>query len=334
MKSSNIKNSENLIVEITSNCNLHCPQCPRFDAEGNLAKYLEPSNLNFEMFSKNFKFDQLPNLKHVKLEGDYGDALMHPDVNKFIDFFQPLPSIELVTNGSLRSKIWWEKVANYKNLSITFSIDGLEDTNHVYRINSKFSKIIENATAFISAGGSANWKFIVFKHNQHQIDQARELALNLGFKQFEVIHTNRSWFLGRTWPVKISGEYQYTIEPSDIVKDRSTAGVWTAINFFKKNKNLNEKITCLAALQKNFYINHKGHVMPCCASSGLTWQDNIAARLWKKLIGTVDQIDITKNSLEDIFASDFYANKLDNSLGDENSVHPVCISTCANKLKK
>jgi MoaA/NifB/PqqE/SkfB family radical SAM enzyme len=329
MKSTDLTSSKELLLEITSHCNLHCPQCPRFDVEGNLNKYLTPSNLDFNQFSKNFDFNLVPDLKFITFEGDYGDALMHPDVNEFINFFRHLPNIELITNGSLRSKNWWRDLAKYTNLTVTFSIDGLEDTNHIYRINSKFNKIIENAEAFISAGGRAHWKFIVFKHNQHQIDQAKKLAADLGFKNFKTQHTNRSWFQGRQWPVKISGEYQYTIEPSDIVKDQTTVNVAEAITFFQKHKKLDSKISCQTANQKSFYINHKGHVLPCCMSSGLTWQDNLASRLWLKLIGNIDSIDITKNSLKDIFNSNFYTSVLDRSLSDQNTVHAVCVSSCA-----
>ena len=46
-----------------------------------------------------------------------------------------------------------------------FAIDGLEDTNHIYRRNTDWVKIVQNATAYIAAGGRAEWDFIVFAHN-------------------------------------------------------------------------------------------------------------------------------------------------------------------------
>ena len=33
---------------------------------------------------------------------------------------------------------------------------------------------------YIKAGGVARWEFLVFKHNQHQIEEARQLANELG----------------------------------------------------------------------------------------------------------------------------------------------------------
>ena len=57
------------------------------------------------------------------------------------------------------------------NGRVDFNIDGLQDTNHVYRKNTNFEKIIDNASAYIRMGGIAEWNYIVFKHNQHQIDK-------------------------------------------------------------------------------------------------------------------------------------------------------------------
>jgi hypothetical protein len=44
----------------------------------------------------------------------------------------------------------------------------LEDTNHLYRENVEWKKIMENARAFISAGGTAHWDMLIFDHNKHQ----------------------------------------------------------------------------------------------------------------------------------------------------------------------
>ena len=65
-----------------------------------------------------------------------------------------------------------------------FSIDGLEDTNHLYRRNVKWEKVIENARSFITAGGKAHWDMLVFEHNKHQVDEAKSYANKLGFVWF------------------------------------------------------------------------------------------------------------------------------------------------------
>ena len=75
-------------------------------------------------------------------------------------------SIEVVTNGSIKKANWWAELALKAN--VVFSIDGLEDTNHIYRVGAQWDKIMANAEAFIAAGGNATWQYIVFRWNAHQ----------------------------------------------------------------------------------------------------------------------------------------------------------------------
>ena len=42
----------------------------------------------------------------------------------------------------------------------------------------------DDMKSFIGAGGAAQWEYLVFKHNQHQVDDAKKLAIELGFKGF------------------------------------------------------------------------------------------------------------------------------------------------------
>ena len=56
----------------------------------------------------------------------------------------------------------------------------------MYRRMTNFDKIMDNANAFISAGGNAHWKMIEFEHNKHQIEEARELARKMGFTHFTI----------------------------------------------------------------------------------------------------------------------------------------------------
>ena len=80
---------------------------------------------------------------------------------------------------------------NKPNGKIDFGIDGLEDTNHLYRRGVSFEKAINNAQAFIKTGGKAQWNYIVYKHNEHQIGQAKLLSEIIGFDKILFRGTGR-----------------------------------------------------------------------------------------------------------------------------------------------
>ena len=96
------------------------------------------------------------------------------------------PNIELGmnTNGSLKPGTYWTllgAILNQPRDYVVFSIDGLEDTNHLYRVNSEWHRVMENARCFIDAGGSAHWDMLVYKHNEHQVESVKNLGKSLGF---------------------------------------------------------------------------------------------------------------------------------------------------------
>lgn len=317
-------------IESTSYCNLHCPQCARFDEHGYLNKYLVPEHLDFDKFTKNFSLSDLPNLKEIEFQGEHGDAIMHPEITKFLDYFQTVPEIMIFTNGSLRSPAWWAKLAKYPNLTVTFSVDGLQDTNHIYRINSDFDKIMANAKSFIDAGGNAIWKFLVFQHNEHQVEQAEKLSHDMGFKQFLCVPTDRNWSATGVWPVKIEGVYQYSIQRSSASKKTVKPVPIVALEKFKKIvETAPEKISPRCWLyQGRLYITYTGHVIPCCMTSGLTWQNDMSGRLWQRIVGDLDQVDIYKNNFADIINGDFFQHRLEQSFASETTIHPRCTTFC------
>ena len=75
---------------------------------------------------------------------------------------------------------------------VFFSLDGVGNKSlQNYRVGADFYKILDNARAFIDTGGKAMWRMIKFKHNEHQIERAREIANEMGFWQFITVNSNR-----------------------------------------------------------------------------------------------------------------------------------------------
>jgi MoaA/NifB/PqqE/SkfB family radical SAM enzyme len=318
---------KSICIEATSHCNLHCPQCQRFDHDGFLNKDLTLAHLDFNILINNIDIDQLTSLKSVTFEGDHGDILMHPHARDMIEFFAGRCIVNVVTNGSLRSLKWWAELAKIKNVQVTFSIDGLSDTNSIYRLKSSFEKIIENAQSFINAGGHASWKFIVFKHNEHQQETARQLAKQLGFKHFSTINTSRSWWQGDSWPVKLDGVFLHNIHPASQVVHFDKQSYKQTIDKIKNKTAVNPEKNCWLT-KGEIYINYMGYVMPCCMTSAKTWQNDIESKMWRRLVGNIDLLNLNHHCLSKILKSEFYTNKLKNSFAGTPYVHPTCISYC------
>jgi len=131
--------------------------------------------------------------------GNYGEPTAHPDCLEILRWFRSngTKNVSFSSNGSSRDPDFWREAAhiingkgsrgnikNYYGGRVTFSIDGLADTNHLYRIGANWDKLMANVEAFISAGGRARWQMILMSHNEHQLQDAKALAKKLGFSEF------------------------------------------------------------------------------------------------------------------------------------------------------
>ena len=177
-----------LHLESTDVCNLACPVCSReINTEFNKNK---KHHLSIDQILNHLTDFDISQLDKMFMCGNYGDPAAGLHTIEIYNYFRNInPTIELGmnTNGSLKPGSYWTSLGSILNQSrdyVVFSIDGLEDTNHIYRINSDWHKIMENARCFIDAGGSAHWDMLVYKHNEHQVDACEQLAKDLGFKWF------------------------------------------------------------------------------------------------------------------------------------------------------
>ena len=192
MEKFSYQNIKILQAEISNYCNSSCPQCPRNVFGGKIIPNLPLRKWKVTELDRMFRVGFVQNLTMLYLCGTYGDPMTHPQVIKIIDWFRdrnPNIQIGIHTNGGVG------RIEDYKELAkkvnfIGFGIDGLSDTNHLYRRHTHWLSIMDRARAFIDAGGKAIWDYIVFEHNQHQVEQARTLAGTLGFLEFNVKKTS------------------------------------------------------------------------------------------------------------------------------------------------
>jgi MoaA/NifB/PqqE/SkfB family radical SAM enzyme len=189
---------DRLELEFNNTCFLYCGGCgrtynPKIEASGKRIMSLED-------IKRFFPPDFCKQLHWFLSCGNYGEPAAHPDALDILRWFRDngTKNVSFSSNGSSRDPKFWKEAAeiingpggskgnikNYYGGRVTFSIDGLEDTNHLYRIGAKWDKLMANTEAFINAGGRARWQFITFNHNSHQLQRAKDMAKELGFSEF------------------------------------------------------------------------------------------------------------------------------------------------------
>jgi MoaA/NifB/PqqE/SkfB family radical SAM enzyme len=186
-----------LHIEITSQCNAVCPLCRRYSYAGyEVIPSINKSQVwTLDDIKRKLPPEDLAGIEILMLNGNFGDFIMHPEplgiLRYFVEHCSLTEPILISTNGSGRNVKFWKELATIPNIQVMFAIDGLEDTNHLYRRETDFNKIITNAKAFIDAGGDATWIMTVFRHNEHQIDACLEMSKALKFNTFTARDNSR-----------------------------------------------------------------------------------------------------------------------------------------------
>jgi len=335
-------------IEITNNCQASCPMCSR-NVNGGLSNPLiKNQNWSLDDFKHIMSSEVLEQITSYYFCGNFGDPILNNELISMCQYsneIAPDVYISIYTNGSARDIKWWINLAQSlpKKHRVVFALDGLSDTHSIYRIGTNFEKIIENASAFISAGGNAEWAFIKFKHNQHQVEEAKELSKKIGFNTFQVKHSTR--FIGepKLDVLDKEGKFKYFIEPSD---DDNLKYIDNSIIDNYKHIVKNSNIDCIVKKNKSIYIDHLGDVYPCCwiASSPFTYHnlnDGVRSirieidKEYQKIIdrlGSKDQINANARSLIDIINDDRWQLVWENIWKEKASI--TCARTCGNVNKK
>lgn len=231
--------------EISNYCNLACPSCAREPRKKN-ALAVNDKTLSFNIIKERFISAELPNLEQISFCGNIDEPTIHPELEEILIYFcenWPNAYVSISTNGSTRNVSFWKRLAEisvkYPNYTTTFAIDGLEDTNHIYRIGSNWKKIENNLKAYFSIqGAKADWQFVVFDHNNHQIEDVKIRAKEYGFNRVNLRYS------GRTNLDKV------TVFTKEIHKE-STEVVCRAQHTVR-------------TLAPSMYVSYTGDVTPCC----------------------------------------------------------------------
>ena len=306
VKTWNYKQINQIHIELSNNCNAMCPMCPRQTA-GRIKEYSLHS-ISLDEFQKWLPPDFIRKIRVWIFCGTRGDPMMCLElleILKYILSINPAAKFHMNTNGSTRNSAFWTELGKIMSVrfkrGVVFSLDGLEDTNHLYRRNVNWKRVMENAKTFIAAGGQAHWEFLIFKHNEHQLAEAEAQAKEMGFVHFVPKKALGFAQSGTTPAYDKDGKVIYLVEAPTLTENQNYIGVNTVPEFDNlnaeecvRNDTVWEQTTLASALnisnrfvtseevsnlknaviqcrsidgdrqEHEFYIGADGIVSPCC----------------------------------------------------------------------
>lgn len=314
----NFNELKTIHIELTNNCQASCPMCTRNIHSGLNNPLLKLVEWSLDEFKSIINQHVINTIDKIYFCGNFGDPMLHDDLIEICEYLkQSKPSlmISIHTNGGARKTSWWQELARAmpKNHMVHFAIDGLEDTHHLYRVGTKYSTVVRNARAFIDAGGRAEWVFIKFKHNEHQVDECRRLAEEYKFETFQLKNSSRFLIEPKYDVLDKEGNVTHIVEPptESIIKFMPRE----VIDSYKEVVK-SAKIDCFVKQQKEIYIDAYKTITPCCwvgSTPYITYDTNIGFEVSSVLKNQYSQLVSELGGLDKLNAM----NGIDTVISDE-----------------
>ncbi len=235
-------------LEACSLCQLNCVECPVRKAE----KYAPADWLGYLKFKDFKKFvDDNDFIERIELS-QKGEIFLNPELDEIIEYAH-LKNIFLTANTGVNlntvSEKTLENLVRYKFGKLTVSLDGATgETYKIYRRGGDFDVVIDNIKKinyfkekYNSEFPKLTWQFILFGHNEHEIELAKERArgLNMG--------------------IKFKQNYSPKYSP---IKNIKLIEAQTGLKLTQNNKNKHLINPCLAML-KTPQIGYNGDLLGC-----------------------------------------------------------------------
>ena len=285
-------------IEPTTYCNLRCPQCP-----SGLRSFSRPTGkIDYALFKK--VIDELyPKLMYLILYFQ-GEPFLHRDILAMIRYAnQHKLYTATSTNAHQITSAYAREIVESGLDRLIVSLDGTsQDTYEQYRVGGQLEKVLaginhlcEWKTKLRSKTPHLIIQFLVFKQNEHQVDQVLKL------KKLEGVDEVR---------LKTAQIYDFA-QGSDLLPVQEKYRRYTTESggkFRIKNKLLNH---CWK-MWHSCVITWDGGVAPCCfdkdakyrlgnlnsESFQSIWQGEAYHSFRKRILGGRKQIDICQNCTE------------------------------------
>lgn len=313
-------------------------------------RHITNAELSIDDCKKIFSPDFIRQLDAMYMCGNLGDPIVARDTLEVFKYFRehnPTMWLSMNTNAGAKTVEWWEELAKVINNkgAVIFSVDGLHDTNHLYRQNVVWDNVERNMRAFINTGGRARWDFLIFKHNEHQVAEAEALSKEWGCEKFQKKKSGRFIVAsGETSKETHQAQNRKGEKTTIIAKPKSIDNQNIALlkqNEIEKSygsmRDYYDKcsIKCKAVEKNEIFVTAEGLLMPCCWTAGRMYKwwhkDYRIEQIWDHIdaAGGKDGINIIENSIKDAMSGNLLTSIVDS--WNKTSIRDGKLGVCAMK---
>ena len=339
-------------LEITQGCQASCPMCDRNQNGGVLNPHINLDELTLEDCQRIFSPEFIRQLNTMYMCGNLGDPIVARDTLEVFRYFRqhnPKMWLSMNTNAGARDTEWWTELAKIFNGkgAVIFSVDGLEDTNHLYRQGVKWSIVENSMRSFIAAGGRARWDFLIFEYNQHQVDTARSLSEAMGFEKFVAKKTGRfvtAKFDKKEQHQAVNRRGEQTVvlkKPSEEFQNPALKKYDSVVEKYGTIDDYHDlaEIICKVKDEGNLFITAEGLALPCCWTAGRMYKwfnsDPYVEQIWQYIeqAGGKSALD-ARQGLDRVFATGIF-NSIEASWSKSSCAEgklKVCAMKCGKEL--
>lgn len=284
-------------IEPTTSCNLRCPQCP-----SGLRSFSRPTGMLQQPVFERI-IDELHETTGYVTLYFQGEPYLN---TRFLDMVRYAARHKMYTATSTNAHYLNQENARKTVESgldrLIISIDGTsQETYSKYRVGGQLEKVLEGTRQLIlakkemkSATPHIIWQFIVFRHNEHELDEIRKLA-----DEYEIDEL----------AIKSAQIYDYE-NGSEMIPELEEFSRYKKEGDGYRFKN--ELLNHCWRLWHSCVITWDGKVVPCCFDKDGTyqlgnlsdfsfhtiWQSDQYRAFRKQILKGREHIDICKNCSE------------------------------------
>jgi MoaA/NifB/PqqE/SkfB family radical SAM enzyme len=209
-------------LDISHRCILRCPQCIRQKTSSQ-----DQIRRSFDLEEENFQ--KILNYYEIGITfcGQISDPIYHPNFLNFLKICHGKgKAIRIATNGSGKSREWWEEAYSYgkEENAWYFGVDGIDEKSELYRIGSNFKNVWEMMKLGRDLGHNIVWQYIIFGYNENEVNRAIEIAKEENFSLL-LINTNRGF--NPTSPLlRKNVNFQLTKPSTEFLQERVKKEYW------------------------------------------------------------------------------------------------------------